>query len=215
LAARVCCFSRRLTCAAASSYEFASSRGRSARVLATRGQLAHVHQSVHVRRRSARARRSLSSRASVSGQSAGVRPAVSSRTCAGQLTSATSRLSGVTLNASFRGDLKVCCAGIHRVAGAYRSFFESRKSRRNGPWLLSPCGHSPFSFLVSLSVSLVLCDTAAGGVEAAVLARLHHVALPLVGVSTPKLGVELAAAVGAVATGGHKSGCLQLSQLFC
>ena len=39
--------------------------------------------------------------------------------------------------------------------------------------------HSPFSFLVSLSVSLVLCDTAAGGVEAAVLARLHHVALPL------------------------------------
>ena len=41
--------------------------------------------------------------------------------------------------------------------------------------------HSSFSFLVSLFVSLVLCDTATGEVEAAaaVLARLLHVALPL------------------------------------
>jgi hypothetical protein len=51
------------------------------------------------------------------------------------------------------------------------SGFESRKSRRNGPWLLSSCGHSrrtldgpsttlhsPFSFLVFLFVSLV-CAT--------------------------------------------------------
>jgi hypothetical protein len=71
---------------------------------------------------------------------------------------------------------------------------ESRKSRRNGPWTLAfvvpvdtPGGpstihYTPRSVSLSLSlfVSLVLSDTAAaGGVEAAVLARLHHVALPL------------------------------------
>jgi hypothetical protein len=39
-----------------------------------------------------------------------------------------------------------------------------------------PGRSEPFSFLVSLFVSLVLCDTAAGGAEAAALARLHHVA---------------------------------------
>ena len=44
--------------------------------------------------------------------------------------------------------------------------------------------HSPFSSLVSLSVSLVLCDTAAGGAEAAALARLRHAALPLWAVSS-------------------------------
>ena len=50
-------------------------------------------------------------------------------------------------------------------------------------WQFSCCQRAgtvlrQFSFLVSLFVSLVLCDAAAGGEEAAVLARLHHVALP-------------------------------------
>jgi len=66
--------------------------------------------------------------------------------------------------------------------------------------------HSPFSFLVSLSVSLVLCDTAAGGVEAAVLARLHHVALPLWAVSSRlrscAAAVEAAVVAAVVAAGG-------------
>jgi hypothetical protein len=65
--------------------------------------------------------------------------------------------------------------------------------------------HSPFSFLVSLSVSLVLCDTAAGGVEAAVLARLHHVA-PLWAVSSRlrscAAAVEAAVVAAVVAAGG-------------
>ena len=66
--------------------------------------------------------------------------------------------------------------------------------------------HSPFSFLVSLSVSLVLCDTAAGGVEAAVLARLHHVALPLWAVTSRlrscAAAVEAAVVAAVVAAGG-------------
>ena len=96
------------------------------------------------------------------------------------------------------------------------SGFESRKSRRNGPWLLSSCGHSrrtpnyttlPVQFpRLSLSVSLVLCDTAAGGVEAAVLARLHHVALPLWAVSSRlrscAAAVEAAVVADSVAAGG-------------
>ena len=85
-----------------------------------------------------------------------------------------------------------------------------------GLGLLSSCGHSrrtpnyttpPVQFpRLSLSVSLVLCDTAEGGVEAAVLARLHHVALPLWAVSSRlrscAAAVEAAVVAAVVAAGG-------------
>jgi hypothetical protein len=65
---------------------------------------------------------------------------------------------------------------------------------------------SAFSSLVSLSVSLVLCNAAAGGVEATALARLHHVALPLWAVSSRlrscAAAVEAAVEAAVVAAGG-------------
>ena len=84
------------------------------------------------------------------------------------------------------------CAWLALASTTYSQprvgLFYSRKSRRNGPWILSSLwtpgpsttlrvytlhSHSPSIFLVSLFVSLVLCDTAAGGVEAAVNAHTH------------------------------------------
>ena len=95
------------------------------------------------------------------------------------------------------------------------SGFESRKSRRNGPWLLSSCGHSRrtpnYATLPVQFPRLSLClsrsvHTAACGVEATVLARLHHVALPLWAVScrlrSCAAAVEAAVVAAFVAAGG-------------
>jgi hypothetical protein len=87
-------------------------------------------------------------------------------------------------HATPRCEVPISEAGSHGMGSGFRAL----NNQRTLAFVVFLCGtlagpqlhYSPLPVSSSLSLlSLCLCDTAAGGVEAAVLARLHHVALPV------------------------------------